>query len=426
MLNITRSDISSEEIAEYPATTRFIKLPITQYLELLGIKETTNRAQIALINAINSPNYRFVCAALARRLGKTYIANVIAQLVALVPNCNVLIISPNYNLSSISFELQRQLIKKFNLEVERDNLKDKVIELANGSTIRMGSLSTVDSVVGRSYQLILFDEAALGTDGEEAFNVQLRPTLDRMNSKAIFISTPRGKRNWFSRFYDRGSDPLFPEWCSITADYKENPRMMEADVEEAKRSMSKAEFEQEYLASFTTFAGQVFSFSRENMTDYLPKDGVEFIAGLDVGYKHPTALCIIAYYEEDGVDCYHIVDEYLDTATTDVHASVIKNLIEKWGVETIFIDSAAAQFGADLTFTYDISTTKAKKDKLAGIGFLQAIVETDRLKVSEHCEHTLAALDQYRWDDNAAKENTLHDYSDMMDAIRYAIYTFKV
>jgi len=426
MLTITRPDISSEEITEYPATTRFIKLPITQYLELLGIRETTNRAQIALINAINSPNYRFVCAALARRLGKTYIANVIAQLVALVPNCNVLIISPNYNLSSISFELQRQLIKKFNLEVERDNLKDKVIELANGSTIRMGSLSTVDSVVGRSYQLILFDEAALGTDGEEAFNVQLRPTLDRMNSKAIFISTPRGKRNWFSRFYDRGSDPLFPEWCSITADYKENPRMMEADVEEAKRSMSKAEFEQEYLASFTTFAGQVFDFSRENVVDYLPKDGVEFIAGLDVGYKHPTALCIIAYYEEDGVDYYHIVDEYMDTATTDVHASAIKNLIEKWGVETVFIDSAAAQFGADLTFTYDISTTKAKKDKLAGIGFLQAVVETDRLKVSEHCENTLAALDQYRWDDNAVKENTLHDYSDMMDAIRYGIYTFKV
>jgi len=67
----------------------------------------------------------------------------------------------------------------------------------------MGSLSTVDSCVGRSYDLIIFDEAALG-NGEEAFNVALRPTLDRPGAKAIFISTPRGRANWFSKFFDRG------------------------------------------------------------------------------------------------------------------------------------------------------------------------------------------------------------------------------
>ena len=68
--------------------------------------------------------------------------------------------SPNYSLSTISFELQRKLINTFELEIVRDNLKDRIIELANGSTIRMGSISQVDSCVGRSYNLILFDEAA--------------------------------------------------------------------------------------------------------------------------------------------------------------------------------------------------------------------------------------------------------------------------
>ena len=121
--------------------------------------DQTNRPQIALINAVNNPKYRFVCAALARRLGKTYIANIIGQMVSLIPGCNILIMSPNYNLSSISFEIQRKLIKSFDLEVDKNNLKDKVIELSNGSTIRMGSLSTVDSCVGRSYDLIIFDEA---------------------------------------------------------------------------------------------------------------------------------------------------------------------------------------------------------------------------------------------------------------------------
>ena len=193
MLVVSRPDIDTESITDYPTSSRFIKLPIDNYLRLMNMYDTINRPQIALINAVNSPQYRFICAALARRLGKTYIANIIGQLVTLVPNCNVLIISPNYNLSSISFELQRKLIKHFDLEVTRDNLKDKVIELSNESTIRMGSISTVDSTVGRSYDLIIFDEAALSEHGERAFNVALRPTLDKPNSKAIFISTPRGR-----------------------------------------------------------------------------------------------------------------------------------------------------------------------------------------------------------------------------------------
>lgn len=93
MLTISRPDVASDAITNFPASERFIKLPIENYLKLLGVWETMNGPQIALINAINDPKYRFVCAALARRLGKTYIANIIAQLVSLIPGCNVLILS---------------------------------------------------------------------------------------------------------------------------------------------------------------------------------------------------------------------------------------------------------------------------------------------------------------------------------------------
>ena len=239
---------------------KFIKLPIDSYMELLGVNP--NSSQTALINAINNPKYRFVCAAISRRQGKTYIANIIGQLITLVPGSNVLLMSPNYSLSQISFELQRQLIKHFDLEVTRDNAKDKVIELSNGSTIRMGSVNQVDSVVGRSYDLIIFDEAAL-VDGKDAFNVALRPTLDKANSKAIFISTPRGRNNWFAEFWHRGFSDEFPEWASVRATYHENPRLSESDITEAKRTMSEAEFNQEYMADFNVFEGQVWAFDHE-------------------------------------------------------------------------------------------------------------------------------------------------------------------
>jgi hypothetical protein len=439
MLTISRPDISAAAITEYPADTRFIKLPITNYLKLLpavdpvsGVSTTAwdqiNRAQIALINAVNCPRYRFICAALARRLGKTYIANVIGQLVMLVPGCNILIISPNYTLSSISFELQRRLIRSFDLEVERDNVKDKVLELANGSTIRLGSLSTVDSCVGRSYDLIIFDEAALG-DGEAAFNVALRPTLDKPGSKAIFISTPRGKNNWFSRFFDRGFSDSFPEWCSLTADYTENPRMSAADVAEAKSVMSHSEFAQEYMASFSTFEGQIFSFDRTaQVAEYVREDQDEIFAGLDPGYKDPTAFVVLAY--RPSTEHYYVIDEYQDAqATTLQHVERISELITRWSIDSIFIDSAAAQMAADLAYTYDIATIKAKKDVLPGIAAVQTLADQNRITVAPHCTHTLYMFDQYRWDarETVKRERPEHGLaSHMADALRYAVYTYTV
>ena len=426
MLTISRPDVNCDAITEFPADSRFIKLPITNYLKLLGIYETINRPQIALINAVNDPQYRFICAALARRLGKTYIANVVGQLVSLVPGCNVLIMSPNYNLSGISFELQRKLIKHFDLEVSRDNLKDKIIELSNGSTIRMGSLSTVDSCVGRSYDLIIFDEAALGSDGEAAFNVALRPTLDKPNSKAIFISTPRGRNNWFSQFWNRGFDSNFPEWVSLQADYSENTRMAESDVAEARKSMSRAEFEQEYLASFTVFEGQIYSLSTDDVCEPPVNLVGEAIAGCDPGYRDFTAFVVIVY--DQTTDWFWIVDEYLaNEATTEQHAKAFQELVAKWGVETIFIDSAAAQFASDLAYIYDVASTKAKKDVLPGIAYVQTLVAQGRLKVAPHCTHSLAVFDQYRWDnkEGLTRERPKHDdYSHMADAIRYALYTY--
>jgi hypothetical protein len=435
MLEVSRPNVETDFIVDIDISKRFIKLPIVPYLKLLPIMDggrksnaydLINRPQIALINAINMPDYRFVVAALSRRLGKTFISNVIGQLVLLVPGCNILIMSPNFSLSVISFELQRRFINDFDLEITRDNLKDKIIEITNGSTIRMGSVTTVDSSVGRSYDLIIFDEAALSEGGKDAFNVSLRPTLDRPGAKAIFISTPRGKNNWFSEFYQRGWSDEYPEWCSIRADYLENERMSEKDVAEARKSMSKAEFEQEYMASFNSYEGQIFTVTDSNLIDeFEMHDGCEFFAGLDPGYKDPTAFIVLCYSERD--DCYYIVDEYLNSEnTTPKHAEYFKELIQKWGVDAIFIDSAAAQFAADLAYVYDIATIKAKKDKLPGIATVQSLIETDRLKICRWCTETLAAFDQYQWDqrETLTKETPVHKYSHIPDAVRYALHTF--
>mgnify|MGYP000875896400 FL=1 len=427
MLDISRTDVLSTNIMEFDVADRFIKLPIIEYMNLLGI--TPNSSQMALINAVNSPKYRFVCAALSRRQGKTYITNVIGQLVSLVPGSNILIMSPNYSLSQISFDLQRNLIKHFDLEVTKDNAKDKVIELSNGSTIRMGSVNQVDSTVGRSYDLIIFDEAALA-DGKDAFNVALRPTLDKENSKAVFISTPRGRNNWFAEFWNRGFSNEFQDWCSIKATYHENPRISDNDIHEAKKAMSSAEFAQEYMADFNTYEGQVWSFNFETQVgdfEQLDTRKMDVFAGLDVGYKDPTAFCVIAYDWDE--QKYYLIDEYMDAErTTEQHASEIYRMVQKYSIDYIYIDSAAQQTRYDFAQNYDISTINAKKSVLDGIGQVAGIIDNDTLFIDQRCSNSLSAVDQYQWDPNPnlLKEKPKHNMaSHMSDALRYALYTFE-
>ena len=426
-VEISRRDIISDEIVELGSEARFLKLPIAPYMDLLNV--TPLPSQIAIINAINNPKYRFVSAAVSRRQGKTYIANIIGQLVSLVPGSNILIMSPNYALSQISFDLQRNLIKHFDLEVTKDNAKDKVIEISNGSTVRMGSVNQVDSCVGRSYDLIIFDEAALA-DGRDAFNVALRPTLDKEGSKAIFISTPRGRNNWFSEFYYRGYSDQFPEWCSIRATYKDNPRMAQSDIDEARKSMSEAEFRQEYEADFNTYEGQIWKFDFENQVkdlSQLDTSNMDVFAGLDVGFKDPTAMCVIAYDWDE--DKYYLVDEYFNAErTTEQHAAEIQKLIERWDIDFIYIDSAAQQTRFDFAQNYDISTINAKKSVLDGISHVAGIADNNLLYVDQECKESLKCLDSYQWDPNPnlIKEKPKHNMaSHMADGLRYALYSFQ-
>jgi phage terminase large subunit len=324
----------------------------------------------------------------------------------------------------------------------RDNAKDRIIELTNGSLIKIASVSRVDSAVGRSYDLIIFDEAALNDAGGQAFNIALRPTLDKPESKCIFISTPRGD-NWFREFFDRGFSDEHPEWLSIWADYTENPRASEEDVAQARRDMSHAEFEQEYLANFVTFEGQVWSFKNSCIQDCtslinrVVAEPVrhELIAGLDLGFRDQTALVVLLVeVDSEGRNKYYLIDEYVAThRSTEAHAREIQERVDLYDLDYIFADSAAAQSRYDLAATYDISTVGAIKSKIDGIGAVGAVIDNDRLIIHEECTESIYAVRNYKWKGNVEggawnieTEKTEHNRaSHCADAIRYAIYTYE-
>ena len=154
---------------------------------------------------------------------------------------------------------------------------------------------------------------------------------------------------------------------------------------------------------------------------------MDIFAGMDVGYKDPTAFCVIGYDWER--ERFYLLDEYLNSErTTEQHAMEIRKLIDKWNIDYIYIDSAAQQTRFDFAQNYDITTINAKKSVLDGIGHVAGIVDNDKLIVHQSCNESISSLDQYQWDPNPnlMKEKPKHNYaSHMADAIRYALYSFE-
>lgn len=412
----------------------YFKIPIQKLVRKLPKKygfSQLNPSQEAMVEGLAS--YRNWVHISARRTGKSSGASVLAFAKLLEPNQQIIVVAPDYNLSSIIWDFTTELIEAFNIETKRFNLKDRVVRLDNDSTIRLLSANNRSSLVGRAANLLIVDEAALIPD-DEYFTRDLRPALSTFpDSRVLFISTPRGKQNYLYDYYMRGQDSSFPEWGSGLYPWHVNPRLTQKDIDEAARAIPENLFRQEYYCEWATFEGQIYDMDETNHFVDLTSDEARYklepglsqftyIGGLDMGYRDETAFIVIA---TDDVN-YFIVDEYIaKEGTTSQHAEAIKQLMDYWDIENIYIDSAAQQTKADLIYDYDIPCTNAIKSVNDGIAFVQTLVDNDHLFLDKNqAQYTFKSMSAYRWNTRTEKAKPLHDWSShCCDAVRYAIYT---
>jgi PBSX family phage terminase large subunit len=400
----------------------FFKIPIDKLLARLPKPTTFNASQLAMVDGLNEN--RFWVHIAGRRTGKSYAAAILAFAKLLEPGQLVTVVAPNFTLSSIIWDYVTDLIRQLEIEVDKFNQKDKVVVLVNKSIFRLQSANNRDSLVGRAANLLIIDEAAIIPD-DEYFTRDLRPALSTFkNSRCLWISTPRGKGNYLYDYYLRGQDSENEDWGSAVYSWRSNPLLSEKDIEEAKRTMPRALFLQEYECEWTTTEAQIYTYldfdKHVKPIRHLPF--VEIIAGLDVGYRDENVFVTIGF---DG-NTYYILDEYVSKeSTTSELAGVIKEKIDEFRIDTIYIDSAAQQVKADFAYDYDIYCENAIKSVNDGINFIQTLIEQDKLYFDdEGAVHTYKALSNYKWKTSSDIPKPVHDWcSHPSDAVRYAVYT---
>lgn len=371
-------------------------------------------------------NYENTVVAASRRGGKTKTASAIVVAKFLEPNTETMVLAPQHSLTeNIFFNNVYRFLRDKEIELKRANLKDRIIEGANGSILYARSLQRATSIVGVGLDLAVLDEIAL-TEKDDFWEQELRPTLTEKQGHTLWISTPRGF-NHFKFKFDMGESDLYPDWNSIRYTIWDLPYISNAQAEKLKgeyiQSGRESYFRQEFEASFEAFEGQIYSIQPIVENFDRDREWEIVIAGLDIGFQHETAMIVVGVNDSG----FFILDYYAAShKTTEQHAEKVQELEEKYNIDVIYIDSAAAQTAWDFAVQYNISTMKAIKHVNEGIAFIQTLLGSKKLYIHESLWEETSPLrvqfSTYQWQEDKDKPVKLND--DLMDAMRYAIYSF--
>ncbi len=279
---------------------------------------------------IHDSNARFRLVSAGRRWGKSLSAAREAECFLLKPNTRGWIVSKTYDLGEKVFrEIYRNMIVRFRLQPRKKSNSVKsgnmFLEFPWDSVVEVKSESNPESLLGEGLDWLIFDECA-GAD-RKTWEMYLRPTLSDKQGKAIFISTPRGASNWFYEFYRRGlNQEVYPDWFSISSPTWDNPYIPAKEIEDARQTLSKPTFDQEYGAMFTVPSGLVYEEFSETV-HVVPSSEIKidknckFYKWIDFGYADPF---VVLYVMETGDNRLFIFDEiYERRKSTDQIADMI-------------------------------------------------------------------------------------------------------
>tara|TARA_R110002074_G_scaffold402168_1_gene604178 strand:- start:1604 stop:2974 length:1371 start_codon:yes stop_codon:yes gene_type:complete len=399
----------------------------------------------------NPTGVRFTVACCGRRFGKSFAAAREAELLLVQPGKTIWIVAPTYETADKIFRIvYEDLVIKKKYKPSRYSQKDKVLEFDwdGGKSIICGkSAEHPSSLIGEGCDLVIFDEASKVPNFKKIWEMYIRPTLSDKKGRCIFISTPDGFSYFHELFLLGQADT--PNWHSFNSPSWDNFHAFpegqdDPDLIEARATLSKEIYNQEYGAEFTALSGRVYSdFSRvDNTGDYKYDPYRPTFLTVDFGYRMPAVL----FFQTeviDGKDHIFIIDEIIHR--TNLKTLDLVNLIEskKYRLTQVYGDPAGYQvqssvgigeahiFRQLLGHQVFALRDKASRNINSGIShvrnFICAEDGTRRLHIDTSCHGIIEDIESYRYPETkeglALKDLPLKDgYSDHgADALRYGI-----
>jgi hypothetical protein len=204
--------------------------------------------------------------------------------------------APFYSLLSGTF---KELYSVLNTVTTRKH-DNQFIELATGGSIEFWSLENPVAGRSRKYKVAIIDEAAFNRNLWESWTEAIRPTLTDLKGSAWFMSTPKGK-NDFYKLWMRGQTGE-PDWMSWQMPTITNPFIDPSEIESARRDLPELAFAQEYLAEFNDNVANPFGLDKIRVCTGQMSNEPAVCFGIDLAKSFDWT--VIIGLDRFGVVCY--------------------------------------------------------------------------------------------------------------------------
>ena len=231
-----------------------------------------------------------------RRWGKSALAvNLLSE--SALDGHPVAYFAPFYSLLSGTF---KELYSVLNTVTTRKH-DNQFIELATGGSIEFWSLENPIAGRSRKYKVAIIDEAAFNRNLWQSWTEAIRPTLTDLKGSAWFMSTPKGK-NDFYKLWMRGQTGE-PDWMSWQMPTVTNPHIDATEIEAARRDLPELAFAQEYLAEFNDNVANPFGLDKIRMCTGQMSNEPSVCFGIDLAKSFDWSVII-------GLDRFGVVSYF--------------------------------------------------------------------------------------------------------------------
>lgn len=164
-------------------------------------------------------------------------------------------------------------------------------------------------------------------------------------------------------------------------------------------------------------------------TEVVYKDFKRHILAVDYGSSHPTAIVLVSL-SWTGEYIISMELKLRHTAPSDIVSKIsefYRYLEDKGvGINSLYIDPSSRALKDELT-KRGIAYKNAMNSHNDGIGYIRNMLTMNKLFIMSDCNESISEMYSYRFkENNTGKDEVYKVDDDLVDAIRYAVYTDSV
>lgn len=218
------------------------------------------------------------------------------------------------------------------------------VKFPNGARVRVYGADNPDALRGGYFDGVVPDEVAQMKP--EVWGEVVRPMLADRQGWALFIGTPKGV-NLFSKLYYEAASKESEGWWSSLRRWRDTGVVPLEEIESARRSMSKAQFAQEFECDFAAAVSNAlidFSEGLAASRRAVPQREFEYsarIMGVDVA-RYGDDRTVICKRQGLMLLPLKVLDEKTDLMTA---AGLVAREIKEWKPHAVFVDQGGIGAG---------------------------------------------------------------------------------